>query len=117
MRFMQQHPAVAAVLSAAAVVTIAGSAHAQNARDELPIPSSPQQDLTAIQRAFSPPAPPRLKVFPRLWDDMKDLPAFIRESTFDINFRSYYRDVVTNNPTACRSTRRGRRVDGSASKR
>src|SRR6266446_1447429 len=41
-----------AVLSAVAVATIAGSAYGQKARDELPIPSSPEQDLTAIQRTF-----------------------------------------------------------------
>jgi hypothetical protein len=100
MRFMEYRRATIAILSAVAAATVPATAYAQKARDELPIPSAPQQDLTAIQRAFTPQAPPPLKVFPKLRDDMKDLPAVIRDSTFDINFRSYYRDVVTNNPNS-----------------
>jgi hypothetical protein len=30
---------------------------------------------------------------------MKDAPAFVRDSTYSINPRSYYRDQVTNSPT------------------
>jgi hypothetical protein len=31
---------------------------------------------------------------------MQDLPAFVRDTRVDINFRSYYRDVVTNDPNS-----------------
>jgi hypothetical protein len=97
---MRKARAAIAILSAVAMATIARSAYGQNARDDLPIPSSPEQDLTAIQRAFRPPAAPALTLFPKLREDMADLPAFIRDSKVDINFRSYYRDVVTNNPNS-----------------
>jgi len=97
---MEQCRASVAILSAVAAAAIATSAHGQKARDELPIPSSPEQDLTAIQRSFRPPAPPALTLFPQLREEMQDLPAFVRDTRVDINFRSYYRDVVTNDPNS-----------------
>lgn len=39
-----------------------------------------------------------LTVFPGLREQWKDTPAFLRDSKFDIHFRSYYRDEVTNAP-------------------
>ncbi len=77
---------------------MSGGARAQNSRAELPIPSSVDDDLTAIQRLFTPPAPPRLTLFPKLRDELHDLPPFLRDSSFDIQARSYYRDVVTRAP-------------------
>jgi hypothetical protein len=85
-------------IAVAAVLAIGDAARAQNARNELPIPSSPAEDLTAIQRAFRPPPPPPLTLFPQVRDQMQDLPPVLRDSKFDINLRSYYRDVVTSSP-------------------
>src|SRR5262249_45724283 len=83
---------------AAAMTTIAVGAQAQNSRDELPIPSSPKADLTAIQRTFKPPPPPPLTLFPKVRNELQDLPAFLRDSKFGLDPRSYYRDVVTSSP-------------------
>lgn len=86
------------VIAAAVMMVMAGVAHAQNSRSELPIPSSPDDDLTAIQRTFKPPPPPPLTLFPGVRDQMHELPPFLRDSKFSIDPRSYYRDVVTNAP-------------------
>ena len=81
-------------------VASAGDAVAQSAKQEDPIPATPRQDLTAIQRTFAPPTPPPLTVFPALREQWKDTPAFLRDFKFDINFRSYYRDEITNAPNS-----------------
>ena len=76
---------------------------AQDSREEQPVPSSPADDLTAIQRLFRPPPPPPLTLFPEIRQELSDAPALFRDSKFGINFRSYYRDQVTNStgsPTA-----------------
>src|SRR5215468_12152609 len=83
---------------AAAMIAMAVGAQAQNSRDELPIPASPKGDLTAIQRTFKPPPPPPLTLFPKVRDQLRDLPAFLRDSKFGLDPRSYYRDVVTSSP-------------------
>jgi hypothetical protein len=83
----------------AVVLSVAGGeALAQNSRDELPIPASPQEDLTAIQRTFKPPPPPPLTLFPKARDQLQDLPPFLRDSKVGLDPRSYYRDVVTSSP-------------------
>jgi hypothetical protein len=84
------------VASGIAAALVAGTAYAQNSRNELPIPETPAQDLTAIQRAFTPPTPPRLTLFAETREKLKDLPPFLRDSKFDLQLRSYYRDVMTN---------------------
>ena len=89
-----------AILLLAAGLASAGDAVAQSAKQEDPIPATPRQDLTAIQRTFAPPTPPPLTVFPALREQWKDTPAFLRDSKFDINFRSYYRDEITNAPNS-----------------
>ncbi len=78
----------------------ANSALAQASKQEDPIPANPGQDLTAIERIFLPPSPPPLTAFPELRERWKDTPAFLRDSKFDINVRSYYRDAVTNAPAS-----------------
>ena len=100
MRLMKRHRGAAAGLLAGAILAAAGSASAQYPNEDLPIPDTPRKDLTAIQRTFAPPAPPPLTVFPELREQWKDTPAFLRDSKFDINFRSYYRDEVTNAPNS-----------------
>ncbi len=49
---------------------------------------------------FAPPTPPPLTIFPELRERWKDAPEFLRDSRFDFNFRSYYRDEVTNAPNS-----------------
>ena len=83
---------------AVALSVARGEALAQNSRDELPIPASPKEDLTAIQRTFKPPPPPLLTLFPKARDQLQDLPPFLRDSKVGLDPRSNYRDVVTNSP-------------------
>ncbi|MDI1266367.1 MAG: hypothetical protein PS018_24240 [bacterium] len=89
--------AAAAFLAAAGFVA-ASSAMAQSSRQEYPIPANPGQDLTAIERLFAPPPP--LTAFPEFRERLKDTPAFLRDSRFNIEARSYYRDAVANAPAA-----------------
>ena len=53
-----------AILLLAAGLASAGDAVAQYPNEDYPIPATPKQDLTAIQRTFAPPSPPPLTVFP-----------------------------------------------------
>ena len=102
-RFSERHRRVigllvAFLLSALTAAGVAASARAQTPNDGLPIPDSPQHDLTAIDRLFRPPPPPPLSLFPRMREEMKDASAVLRDSTWSINPRSYYRDQATNAP-------------------
>ena len=99
MRLMKRHRSAAGLL-AGAILAASGNASAQYPNEEYPIPATPKQDLTAIERTFAPPTPPPLTVFPEIREQWKDTPAFLRDSKFDINFRSYYRDEVTNAPNS-----------------
>jgi hypothetical protein len=90
---------LAAVLAAVAMLGIAASARAEGPNDGLPIPDSPQHDLTAIDRLFRPPPPPPLSLFPRMREEMTDAPAVVRDSKWSINPRSYYRDQATAKST------------------
>jgi hypothetical protein len=85
--------ALAATLAAAG---IGDGVRAQMPNEGLPIPDSAKQDLTAIDRLFNPPTPKALTLFPQIREEMKDAPAFVRDSTFSINPRTYYRDQVSN---------------------
>ena len=98
MRFIDRPRRVISVLAALATVGTGGGAHGQNFRQEDPIPASPGQDLTAIDSLFRPPPPTALTLFPGMRDQMNDAPAFVRDSKFSINPRSYYFDQVTNKP-------------------
>lgn len=98
-RWTERRCRLAALLATLAAAGIGAPAHAQTPNEALPIPDSPKSDLTAIDRMFHPPSPPPLTLFPQIRDEMKDAPAFVRDSTFSINPRSYYRDQVTNSPT------------------
>ena len=98
MRLMERRRRVATSLLAATALTVAVDAGAQSAKQEDPIPETPRQDLTAIQRTFRPQTPPPLTLFPELHRKWEDTPAFLRDSRFDVNFRSFYRDEVTNAP-------------------
>lgn len=75
-------------------------AGAQSAKQEDPIPANPGQSLTAIEKSFAtlPSAEP-LMLFPQMREQLQDTPAFLRDSKAGINFRSYYRDNVTNAST------------------
>lgn len=87
-----------AAAAAAACLTVAGDAAAQSPNQNVPIPATPAEDLTAIERSFTLPKPPRLTLFPQLRETMKDQPAFLRDSKFDMNFRSYYRNEAVSGP-------------------
>lgn len=88
-------PALAGALTLGA----AGDGWAQAAKNELPIPESPQDDLTAIQQMFKPAPPPPLALFPQLNEGLRDLPPVLRDSRFDLQLRSYYRDQVRSQAT------------------
>jgi hypothetical protein len=98
-RFSERRRRVIGLLATLAAAGLASTAHAQTPNDGLPIPDSPQHDLTAIDRLFRPPPPPPLSLFPRMREKMKDAPEVVRESKWSINPRSYYRDQATNTPT------------------
>jgi hypothetical protein len=91
------HRAAASILAAVGIAA-SGSALAQASKQEYPIPTNPSEDLTAIERLFSPPKPPPLTAFPELREQWKDTPAFLRDSKVNIEARSYFRDSVTNAP-------------------
>ena len=76
------------------VIAGSGSVLAQASKQEYPIPRSPLEDLTAIERIFTPPKPPPLTAFPELRERWRDTPAFLRDSKVSIDARSYYRDAV-----------------------
>jgi len=75
-------------------------AGAQSAKQEDPIPSNPSQSLVAIEKSFARlPTAETMMLFPQMRKQLEDTPAFLRDSKADINFRSYYRDNVTNAST------------------
>ncbi len=88
------------VSAASAVAFAVSGAVAQGFLQERPIPSTAQQSLTAIELLFSPPAPPTATLFPEWREKLKDAPAFFRDAKSDVNFRSYYREQVSNGPGA-----------------
>lgn len=92
------HRVAASLLAAAGLVASSSAALAQASKQEYPIPTNPSEDLTAIERLFSPPKPPPLTAFPELREQWKDTPAFLRDSKVNIEARSYFRDSVTNAP-------------------
>ena len=94
---MMQNCKAAAVMATTAALGLAMQAHAQNANRNDPVPATPFQSLTAIERGFAviPTAEP-LTLFPQIREQLKDTPAFLRDSKAGINIRSYYRDNVSN---------------------
>ncbi|HLG49918.1 MAG TPA: OprD family outer membrane porin [Reyranella sp.] len=97
---MMQNRKVAAVMGVVAALGSGTLAHAQHANRNDPVPATPFQSLTAIERGFAvlPTAEP-LTLFPQIREQLKDTPAFLRDSKAGINFRSYYRDNVSNAST------------------
>lgn len=76
----------------------ASSTFAQSVKEEEPIPETLERSLTAIENSFVlTRTPPPLAAFPQMREEMKNTLPFLRDSRFDLNFRSYYRDNVTNN--------------------
>ena len=96
---MKTHRSLAAIVGAIAAAGVASQAHAQSANRDDPVPARPDQSLTAIERGFAvvPTAEP-LTLFPQIREQLKDAPAFLRDSKAGINVRSYYRDNVSNAP-------------------
>lgn len=87
------------ILVAAALAAWAAPALAQYPNEGLPIPATPDQTLSAIQRSFSVAVPPRATLFPQIREQLADTPAFLRDSRVAFNVRSYYRDNVETAPT------------------
>lgn len=85
---------VAAIVVATIAASLASPVRAQTPNDGLPIPASPSDSLTAIQRSFALPVPPPLTLFPQMREQLKDAPAVLRDARADFNVRSYYRDNV-----------------------
>jgi hypothetical protein len=90
---------VLAFFVATGVAGLAFQARAQSPNDGLPIPATTKDSLTAIQRTFELPVPPPLALFPEMREQLKDAPAFLRDSKVEFNDRSYYRDNVAASPT------------------
>ena len=88
-----------AVFLVALATGVGGKASAQGFQQAVPIPSTPKQSLTAIERSFNPAPPPALALFPNVRAEMQDAPAFFRDTRVEFNLRSYYRDNVKNAPT------------------
>jgi hypothetical protein len=78
------------------VTLIAMEASAQGFQQDIPIPSTANQSLTAIQLLFNPAVPPPLTLFPEFRDKLKDAPPFLSDAKGEFNFRSYYRDQLTD---------------------
>jgi hypothetical protein len=78
---MKQHLGFVATVGMIAVGGLATSACAQSARLEDPIPETPRQSLTAIEKSFAaiPTAEP-LAVFPQIRQRLVDTPDFLRDS-------------------------------------
>jgi hypothetical protein len=73
---------------------------AQSAKQEDPIPETPRQSLTAIEKTFATlPVPEPSMLFPQIRQQLDDAPPFLRDSTAAINVRSYYRNTVSNAAT------------------
>ena len=77
---------VPAIFVAMGVPGLALEANAQSPNDGLPIPATTKDSLTAIQRTFELPAPPPLALFPQMREQMKDTPAFLRDSKVSLTF-------------------------------
>ena len=72
---------------------------AQAANRNDPVPETPFQNLTAIERSFaSIQVAEPLMLFPQIREGLKDTPAFLRDSRAGVNIRSYYRDNISNSP-------------------
>ena len=63
-RFIKYRHLAAAFLATLVVIEIGLSAQAQTPNEGLPIPDSPKENLTAIDRLFRPPSPTPLALFP-----------------------------------------------------
>jgi outer membrane OprD family porin len=59
---------------------------------EEPPPASVEQSETPMERSFRI-LPERPGLFPRLREEMKDLPPFFRDTKIDVNLRTYYRNA------------------------
>jgi len=97
---MKQQRRLAAIVGMIAAAGWGADALAQAANRNDPVPETPNQNLTAIERTFaSVRVAEPLMLFPQIREQLKDTPAFLRDSKAAINIRSYYRDNVTNAST------------------
>src|SRR5262249_51135891 len=96
---MRHHRKLAAILGTIAATGVTTVAYGQSANRDDPVPETTRQSLTAIERNFAviPIAEP-MTLFPQIREQLKDAPAFLRDSKAGLNIRSYYRDNISNSP-------------------
>jgi hypothetical protein len=94
--FTKRRGLPSAILTGLVAGCLATTAAAQATNDAVPIPSSPADSLTAIERSFSAPTPPTRTLFPNVRKETEDMLPVFRDSKFNVNLRSYYRDNITN---------------------
>lgn len=94
---MSRQIRLAGIIGVAVAGALGSNALAQSFKQENPIPSKPSQAIGAIERSFvTLKTPERLMLFPQIKERLHDTPAFLRDSGAAFNFRSYYRDNLTN---------------------
>src|SRR5262249_52449501 len=79
----------------AAAMVFLGSATegwADAIEEEDPIPSSIDQSVDAIERAFRPPPPAPVTLYPELRQKLAEAPPFIRDAQIEIYLRNFYRN-------------------------
>src|SRR5215813_9658767 len=57
-----------------------------------PPPTSAKEDPGPIDKTFSVPKPSQTVIFPEFRNELRDLPAFIRDSKMEVQVRSFYFD-------------------------
>src|SRR5437773_5318359 len=79
---------------AAIVVFLGGTPEgwADQIEEEEPIPSSIDQSLVTIERAFRPPPPQPAALYPELREKLEGAPPFFRHAQIEIYLRNFYRN-------------------------
>src|SRR5262249_10602651 len=96
-RHMLRQYRLTAIAGLIAVTGVGTSALAQSSKQEDPIPAHPSQAIGAIERSFTTlKTPEPMMLFPQMKEQLQDALAFLRDSKAGINFRSFYRDELTN---------------------
>jgi len=85
---------IAAAVLVALVLSVAARGRAQEAiSEDEPPPASVEESVSPLERSFEPvpkAAPPRLRLFPRIREELKEAQPFFRDTQLDVKLRSYY---------------------------
>ena len=94
---LRSHQLRRALLVVAGLVTLVFATPKSWAQEDIaaegPPPASVEQSISPIGRSFERPfrlLPPRPLFFPWLKEQLKDMPAFFRDTKLDVNQRTYY---------------------------